>query len=334
MSFSLRGTEAPPKNLGAWLHKVATNRALSRLRSDNRRRTRETKASATQEEPTAIEWNEIYRCVDEALEELPEKFRVPLMASFLESETKVAIARKLELSPSAVAYRIDKGISLLRKSLHRKGISVSGASLSALIAAHTAEAAPAALALTLGKLAMAGVGSAAPTASGAAATSTLLGGVLATKKAIIAVTTALVLGGIAFVQLDPFTSNDPDVEIARQEAAPPIEDPAPNTVEAPIAATTPEPQPEEPTDAPTTAGARANVRPGPGVVRGTVVDDSGQTVSGARVTLVTNPASRAEGNQPRWTLDTVTGEDGAFVLAGFELGSFSLFARHHDSVGR
>ena len=196
------GRSKPDTQLGAWLHRVATNRALSRLRTDKRRRTREAKVTMSEETRSTIEWDEIYRNVDEAIEELPEKFRALLIASFLEGEKNVAIARKLEVSPSAVSYRIDKGIGLLRKSLRRKGIGVSLVSLSTITTSLAAEAAPVSLASTLGKLALAGAGPAsAPTVSIAASAGTLIGGVLAMKKTMIGIALGVVLAGLAIVQL-------------------------------------------------------------------------------------------------------------------------------------
>lgn len=251
------GRGNPKEQLGAWLHKVATNRALDRLRTDKRRRTREAKFTMAEETSAMIEWNEIYRCVDEALEELPEKFRVPMIASFLESETNVVIARKLGLSPAAAAYRIDKGIGLLRKSLRRKGINVSIGSLSALMTAHAAEAAPATLTLTLGKLALAGAGSAAaPSVSSAASTGTFLGGMLVMKTTIV-LAVVVVLTGLAFVQLNPSTDEESVVAAAQEEVAPPLDVPEPDVFEAPVAESEPEELVLAVVPAPT-GGTRAN----------------------------------------------------------------------------
>ena len=71
-------TDKPPRtNLAAWLHRVAANRALNRIKSDKRRRNREASFMSEHGDGTEIEWDDIYDFVDEAILELPEKLRIP-----------------------------------------------------------------------------------------------------------------------------------------------------------------------------------------------------------------------------------------------------------------
>lgn len=146
----------PGAYLGAWLHRVAANASLKHIRAAKRRRDREQRYVSQTDQDDEIEWQEIYGYVDEAIAGLPEKVRAPIVAHFLEGQTHKAIAQSIGLSRQAVAYRINKGIEYIRKSLQRRGIRVASSALAAAMGAHLAEAAPASLTNTLGKLALAG----------------------------------------------------------------------------------------------------------------------------------------------------------------------------------
>ncbi len=160
--------KGPRDHLGAWLHAVATNRSLNRIRAEKRRRDREARFADQRNTHTEIEWNDVYTYVDEAITQLPDKLRVPVVAHFLENKSHAAIARAIGVPPRTVTYRIGKGIELVRKSLKKRGIPVATSALTAMIAANLAEAAPVPVSLTaaLGKLAIAG-------RAGSAATGTL-----------------------------------------------------------------------------------------------------------------------------------------------------------------
>jgi RNA polymerase sigma factor (sigma-70 family) len=180
------GRGAPREHVGGWLHRVATNRAISRRRSDSRRHARESRYSTGPDPDKTVEWDDIYQYVDEALGNLPDDFRHAIVATMLEGETRAAVARLLGVSPSTVAYRIDKGVELIRGSLRKKGVAVPAAALSAWIAAENAVAAPASLVATLGKVAVSGAGaSASTTAGGLAHTAAITGGLLVMKKTLV-----------------------------------------------------------------------------------------------------------------------------------------------------
>lgn len=148
-------------SLAGWLHLVATNRCLDLLRSENRRRTREAEYAAAAQEPEPS-WEEVRGFVDEALAELPDDLRLPILYHFFEGYTHRETARLLGLTRSGVTRRIERGIEQVRTSLRRRGVAVSGAALAALLAANAAEAAPASLNAALAKMAVAGNAAAAP----------------------------------------------------------------------------------------------------------------------------------------------------------------------------
>ena len=86
---------APTGNLGAWLHRVATNRCLDRLRSGRRRAERETRYAAAGPASAEPVWSDLYELVDEAIAALPERERTAVVGYFLEGRAQAAIAEDL-----------------------------------------------------------------------------------------------------------------------------------------------------------------------------------------------------------------------------------------------
>ena len=154
-ALACAGTK-PGQYVGAWLHRVAINRCRSRLRAETHRKAREQKYAAAMDVGREIAWDDLYAYVDEAITELPEKYRQPVVAHFLEGQTHAAVAESLGVSRQTATYRIEKGIEHVRKALKRHGIPVLAVTLAELLRANGAEAAPARLTATLGKLALAG----------------------------------------------------------------------------------------------------------------------------------------------------------------------------------
>lgn len=145
-------------SLGAWLHRLATNRSINLLREQSRRQRREHLSSAAMnsarsEEPS---WSQLREHVDEAIEALPEDLREVIVSHFLERETHDTIARRLGISSRQVAYRIEKGIDAIRGHLRREGLFVGVPVLAAFLAEGLAIGAPSALLADLAKVALAG----------------------------------------------------------------------------------------------------------------------------------------------------------------------------------
>lgn len=183
---SRRDDRGADGHLGAWLHRVATNRAIDYIRKAKRRQERETRFAVAQEASTQTEWDDVYEYVDEAIAELPERLRDPVVAHYLEGQTHANIARVLGLSRQAITRRIAKGVNAIRVSLKRRGITVAPPALAAMLVANLAEAAsiPASLESTLGKLAVAGLKSSVTTTAVGTAAATV-GGFLVMKKLAI-----------------------------------------------------------------------------------------------------------------------------------------------------
>jgi len=198
------GGTAVKSSLGGWLHKLATDRSLNRLRADKRRQMRERRFAERAAGSAEPNWDDIQSYVDEVIAALPEKLREPLIGHFLEGRTYDEIAKKLCIPRSTAASRVQKGIEIVRKSLKRRGIAISAAGLAGLMATHASHAAPASLTAALGKLSIAGTagsGVAAATAGGATLGSKLIlwGGIaMTTKKILIWVGAVVVLSASTY----------------------------------------------------------------------------------------------------------------------------------------
>lgn len=146
----------PRRSLGAWLHRVAVNRALDRRKSDVRSKRRE--EAYAEQAPTAKEdaWNDLAPLVDEAVNRLPRAEREVIVAYFYLQRTQADIARDLNLSRRGVSHRIQRAVTRLRAFLTDQGVTLSATALTTLATARLAEAAPVSVAEDLGRLALAG----------------------------------------------------------------------------------------------------------------------------------------------------------------------------------
>ena len=146
-------------SLPGWLHATARNASLAIVEKSRKRRAREAKAPVRgNAEPT---WSDVEPYVDAAIQALPEELRAPVILHFLEGESQPSIAARLGVNQSTVSRRLKRGVAELRKRLEKAGVVVSVAALVTILAASPAQAAPAALTATLGKIGLAGVGKAA-----------------------------------------------------------------------------------------------------------------------------------------------------------------------------
>jgi len=131
-------TEHPPESLPAWLHVMAVRRSLNHLRSLGRRTAREKEFLRTNAAMPEPNLHQVLGEVDEALADLPEILRAPLVLHFLEQRNQEEIAAQLGVSQSTISRRIDQGIAELRTRLERRGVAVTA---TALLAGWRAEAA-------------------------------------------------------------------------------------------------------------------------------------------------------------------------------------------------
>ena len=201
----LRNAGSITGSVPAWLHKVATRKAVNAIRSDSSRRRREAKymADKTRE---AMKWEDISLYVDEELNKLDEQTKDILIQHFFEGRTMTDIAVGQGLSQPTVSRRIESGVEKLRGKLRKRGIMVAVAALTGLLSENAVQAAPGVVLKELGKMAL--VGGPAVTASGtttagaaisAPATNAAVGGVLSTITGKIVTAAAVTVVGVGSV---------------------------------------------------------------------------------------------------------------------------------------
>jgi len=122
--------------LAGWLHEVAHRIAIKARASAARRRIIERESMATS--PRVIEpnsqheaaaWNELRPVLHEEVHRLPEKYRLPVILSYLEGKTNEEVAELLEWPVGTVKGRLSRARDLLRSRLLRRGLCLSAAFL-------------------------------------------------------------------------------------------------------------------------------------------------------------------------------------------------------------
>lgn len=147
--------------IGGWLHRVARNIAL-RQREAARNRTRyegQQEARDMTSPPDGLDERlrgELRETLDHALDNLAERYRVPLVLHYLEGHSQEEVARLLKLKEGTLASLLSRGRELLREHLSRKGVTVGALVLVGMLTAEAKAATlPAAFTLATAKAASA-----------------------------------------------------------------------------------------------------------------------------------------------------------------------------------
>src|SRR5262249_52961598 len=86
-------------------------------------------------------WQEVQAALDEALVQLPQKYREALVLCHLQGDSHEEAARRLGCPVATLRCRLARGRKLLRAGLERRGLALSAGGLAALLAAGVADAA-------------------------------------------------------------------------------------------------------------------------------------------------------------------------------------------------
>lgn len=126
-----------PESLSCWLHGVAYRLALRARIQANRRRSLERQAIALLESKDVdLSWGEVRGLLDEELQRLPEKQRLPLVLCYLEGLTQDEASRQLGWPRGTLKRRLEAGRERLRVRLTRRGVTL-GAGLFAVALAES-----------------------------------------------------------------------------------------------------------------------------------------------------------------------------------------------------
>ena len=132
-SFRKIDTFQGQSKLGTWLHRIAINAALMKLRSLRRRKEQDVEdflprfLEGGHFESMPRRWSgaadgpavraEVQRAVREAIEKLPENYRIPLLLRDIEELNNSEVADQLGISVNAAKIRIHRARLALRELL-------------------------------------------------------------------------------------------------------------------------------------------------------------------------------------------------------------------------
>src|SRR5262245_790274 len=132
------------ESISGWLHRVACFVCRSGLRDEARRKKHEERASAAATPGRAESaWEDIEPVLDQELHALPRKYHEVLVLHHLQQKPLEEVATLLGRPLGTIATWVRRGGEALRDRLVRRGLTVSGGALAALIAAHVASPATA-----------------------------------------------------------------------------------------------------------------------------------------------------------------------------------------------
>jgi RNA polymerase sigma factor (sigma-70 family) len=136
-----------PELLGNWLYGVA-NRTAAKARAQAAKRQaheRQVAAMPTVNPAHEVVWRELRPLLDAEVARLPEKYRAPFVLCYLEGRTNEAAAALLGCPAGTVFSRLAWARERLRGRLTRRGLTLTGTALLALLAEQATAAVPAPL---------------------------------------------------------------------------------------------------------------------------------------------------------------------------------------------
>ncbi len=188
----------PGTVLAAWLYQVARRESVDVIRREARRQIRERVAFEmnTLHDPEAG-WQRVEPLLDEAMEILDEPDRAALVLRFFENKSLREVGQALGASENAAQKRVTRAMERLRQFLTRRGVTISAAGLTAIVAANAVQAAPAGLAGTIvGTLPLAGASGVVPAAAAGAPGSKAFVMTILQKSLITAAVVATIGAGL------------------------------------------------------------------------------------------------------------------------------------------
>jgi len=115
---------AASASVGGWLFGIARRVGLAARRHEERRTAQIARCLPRETPPGGFD--DLLQVLDEELAQLPEEYRAPLIACFLEERTQDEAAKHLGWSLSTLRRRLERGKELLRARLTRRGATLAG----------------------------------------------------------------------------------------------------------------------------------------------------------------------------------------------------------------
>jgi RNA polymerase sigma factor (sigma-70 family) len=133
--------------LAGWLYEVAHRMAVKVRGHSGRRRNLERqvaamspRAIALNEQELTASHNELRPILHAEVDRLPERYRVPVILSYLEGKTNEEVAEQLQWPVGTVKGRLSRAREILRARLGRRGLALSTAFVVAVLSRETASA--------------------------------------------------------------------------------------------------------------------------------------------------------------------------------------------------
>jgi RNA polymerase sigma factor (sigma-70 family) len=235
-------TIRPRGLVGNWLYGVSHTTALKARDLRARRSAREREAAARPRPEVAAEtWNDGHALLHQELRALPDKYRAAIVLCDLEGEPIKEAARRLGCPAGTLGARLTRGRSLLASRLARRGLTLSGGVIAAVLAQDAAAAGvPPALAASTAEAArLYSAGGTAAAGAISAPVAALTEGVLKImspirlKSAVAALLAVVVAAGAGIVLFPARADQPPQPEKAERPA--PREREKPTTDPKPVA---------------------------------------------------------------------------------------------------
>lgn len=189
--FRKGGTPGPSgldamRSVPAWLYRHAGFVASTAMRSESRRRARETLAMELNSTSEATDWTPVAPLLEEVLLELSDPDRDALILRYFEKESYARVGAILAVSEDAARMRVDRALDRLRAALEKRGVTSTSGALATLILANAVIPAPPGMAASITAAALA-----MPVAAGVAP-------VLAVKPLVFGFATVVLVGVLTF----------------------------------------------------------------------------------------------------------------------------------------
>jgi RNA polymerase sigma factor (sigma-70 family) len=150
--------------LGGWLYRTTQFTAIDVVRTESRRRARETEASTMHDSAIysggAIDWDKLRPTLDHVIGELSDDDRDAVVLRFFEGKSFADVGARLRLTENAARMRVERALDKLHGLLARRGVTSTTAALAVVLANQPSVAAPFGLAGIVTGAALGGAGAA------------------------------------------------------------------------------------------------------------------------------------------------------------------------------
>lgn len=132
------------KSVAGWLHHVARNVCRNARRARHARQRHEQQAAemTTTAANTHDKWSEVKEFLNDEIDRLQEKYRLPVILFHLQGYSQEEIAAMLNSKPATIATRLRRAREILSSRLARRGVSVAVGGLLAMLTTQASIASP------------------------------------------------------------------------------------------------------------------------------------------------------------------------------------------------